>query len=501
MFSDNKLARQKLINKPMRKYTRVVWSLYFGTLVVEIIGAAARAVLFLGIFLLVNTFVDAILSVYRIHNPIYTLTGEGKVEYLVSVAKFVAVISIFPIILSVLTIVPALFGTRILPDVIWPWRIKTEAGKLSDRQEEIIDDIIKTFPEKHQQEIHRRRAKLGKRFEIRMIPNSQEEEITRFGDKIYITTALLESKYLGALLARELSHVLSFDSQVERALARFRLYPTAPVLQGAKAAGPHVTKQFFYASDGGRTQATTALGCLVVLLMILAGGELGVAAFCGKWNNFRREREFDADRLAQACGQGEALTEYVQKYKVYDIATPEFLLAMPYSEHRLERLRLRGQGDGGEDVWPSYQSLIGVILFFVVLAALTLGVLLIIPSTRDQLYTYTPQGQATAQAIRATEAANDADIDAGTAFLVGKWSVVEQPETIMIFLDNGRVGLKSGEGREIYDNFLYYMKKKQFYWPLGSRDSEYTVEVSSDNNTVTLVNKSDPAKRMTLKRL
>ena len=196
MFSDNKLARQKLINKPMRKYTRVVWSLYFGTLLVEIICAVARAVLFLGIFVLVNTFVDAILSGYRIHNPIYTLTGEGRVEYLVSVAKFVAVISIFPIILSVLTIVPALFGTRILPDVIWPWRIKTEAGKLSDRQEEIIDDIIKTFPEKHQQEIHRRRAKLGKRFEIRMIPNSQEEEITRFGDKIYITTALLETEVL-----------------------------------------------------------------------------------------------------------------------------------------------------------------------------------------------------------------------------------------------------------------------------------------------------------------
>ena len=500
MFSDNKLARQKLINKPIYKYTRYVWVYYFGTFIFEIIPGIARGIFLYGLLHLVFLALDIVISGTGHYNPIFWLTGDTKQGYNNFIIGLAALMAAYPNITSLLTIVPALFGKRILPKWIY-WRQRVAGGERpSEREEEIISDVIKTFPEKVQQEIERRRARLGKRFEILVIDNADDEGISSVGDTIYITTGLLESRYLGALLARELSHVLSFDSQVELALARFKLYSSAPILRGAKAAVPHTTRQNLQASDGGRTPATTALGCFIVVLLVFGGGGLGVATFCCGWNWFRREREFDADQFAQTSGQGEVLTEYVQKYKVYDVPTRQCFLPVPRSEHRLERLRARAQGEAGEAIWPSYQKWVGVVLFFVVLAALTLAVLLIIPSTRDELYTYTPQGQATAQAIKATEEAVNADIDAGTAFFVGKWSVVEQPEITLIFLDNGRMGLRRGAGSEIYDNFLYYMEKKEFYWSMGG-EIEYTVEVSADNNTVTLVDKSNPARNMTLKRL
>jgi Zn-dependent protease with chaperone function len=140
------------------------------------------------------------------------------------------------------------------------------------------------------------------------------------------------------LLAHELGHLFSFDSQIVLALRRFVLYPVNYISRGAKEIAPGALMRLAGKQD--------AVGCCIggggilsaTFLLAISGGGLGVFLMRPWWYAFWRDREFFADQVAKQCGQGDILIEYLEKYQIFDMAVPFFMSDKPYNEERIARL-------------------------------------------------------------------------------------------------------------------------------------------------------------------
>jgi Zn-dependent protease with chaperone function len=81
---------------------------------------------------------------------------------------------------------------------------------------------------------------------------------------------------------------------------------------------------------------------LGALLLLLAGG-VGPVVLRPAWAAYRRRREYAADAVAAAAGQGRALVEALADWQVLDLATPWWQgRTHPYVEQRIDRLQVPG---------------------------------------------------------------------------------------------------------------------------------------------------------------
>lgn len=147
-----------------------------------------------------------------------------------------------------------------------------------------------------------------------LVIDNNEPNAQVVGTTIYVNRGLLESEYLGAVLAHELGHVNQGDGSLILALRRFVPPPLSFI-------------------------SFEALGCLPLLLMAFGGG-LDVWLTTPAWNRYWQKREFLADRFAFECGQATGLIEFLRLYQFFDVAVPFGFLRRthPHNAERIDRL-------------------------------------------------------------------------------------------------------------------------------------------------------------------
>jgi hypothetical protein len=258
--------------------------------------------------------------------------------FVIFVEIFAVIVALYPIIFSALTFYPKAFlGISVIPGGGYFTRWALGAEYPSRRQLELftnaLNEIYMSAPQEYKALLHN----LGnKKFFV--LSNVGEVNAFVVGDTLYVTSGLLTSPYLNGLLAHEIAHLQSLDGVAVLALRRLVLYPVyfIPRLLGRLGGG--VVSAFFSQRD--------SVGCCIggvgffgfVLFLSLAGGGFGNIALNLLWYPFWRQREFDADRFAKMCGQHQSLIEYLEDYRLLDIAVPYFLSVKPYNEQRLDRL-------------------------------------------------------------------------------------------------------------------------------------------------------------------
>jgi len=163
------------------------------------------------------------------------------------------------------------------------------------------------------------------------------------GTGLYVTRPLLDAdtRYLAPVLAHELGHLDSGDARLVLALRRFEIPEGKRVAAGAD--------RLVEGAVRAGTLTRHPLGCLLGfwfgLIFKLFGfgrGGLGLRVTGPGWAGYWREREFAADRYAQALGQGRGLIEYLRRNRFLDAAIPYFPLVseQPYITERIDQLRL-----------------------------------------------------------------------------------------------------------------------------------------------------------------
>jgi Zn-dependent protease with chaperone function len=141
--------------------------------------------------------------------------------------------------------------------------------------------------------------------------DSPEVNAAAYGDSLMVTRGLLESVYATAVIAHELGHLNSSDARLTAALWRMTTPPRGEV--------------------GKRWKA----------IAFLATGAAGMSMMRGAWSAYWRHREHEADRYAEALGQGAALGEFLEDHVLDDLPVPFMWLSdhsHPATEHRLDRM-------------------------------------------------------------------------------------------------------------------------------------------------------------------
>lgn len=157
-----------------------------------------------------------------------------------------------------------------------------------------------------------------------LVLNKPDENAFVLGTTIYIHWGLIDSEYLGPVLAHELGHLNHGDGRLMLALRRFVPPPLSYI-------------------------PMERIGCLALPLMAFGGGA-GLMLMTPLWNRHWQRREFLADRFAYECGQAVGLIEFLELYEFFDVAVPFGFLrrSHPHSAARTDKLNqyLREEGVG-----------------------------------------------------------------------------------------------------------------------------------------------------------
>jgi Zn-dependent protease with chaperone function len=162
---------------------------------------------------------------------------------------------------------------------------------------------------------------------IRIVRESLPTGMVR-RDTIFLTSALLRSRYLAAVLAHELSHLESKDSWLGVALDR--LGRDRGILGYRLENLPGLWKVGGVVGAPGR------------LLLRLAGGGAGHTLLYGRWSRYRNAKEFRADAYAASLGQGPQLAAHLRSFLPlsarWEIRLLGALTCHPPTPERIERL-------------------------------------------------------------------------------------------------------------------------------------------------------------------
>jgi Zn-dependent protease with chaperone function len=309
--------------------------LYTGTMALELVSVAARWGLSIVIGYILYLLVAAPIALLLALPLGFTSLGELIIEKSEFVVYTLApIISLAPYVFSLLT-----YSSVIEAGDNERTRKALGARKLSQAELGIFKVATDAFPRSAHQDLTTIFAQIKVTPKFFVIDNLSEVNAFTIGNAIYVTTGLIRSPYLPALLAHELGHFVNFDGFVILALRRLVFYPINLLFKGVGAVAPGAIMRVPRSSDAVQ-------GCMVagglsffLFLVALGGGGLGNAILGSKWHEYWQAREFAADLFAAECGQRDSLIAYLRKYQVFDIATPYFRSDKPYNEERIERLR------------------------------------------------------------------------------------------------------------------------------------------------------------------
>jgi hypothetical protein len=168
------------------------------------------------------------------------------------------------------------------------------------------------------------------------------------GDALAVSSGLIESEYLPAVLAHELGHLNSSDGKLTAALNRL-VINSPPWARDREPREHHVE----IGADDRVALTVTFVGALIWAarrLWRFAKGSFALRLLGPFWGSYWREREYMADSFAAGLGEAAALADFLEIHAlVHDQPVPFIWLTEhthPPSELRIGRLRAASTGGG-----------------------------------------------------------------------------------------------------------------------------------------------------------
>lgn len=197
-------------------------------------------------------------------------------------------------------------ATLVLPLGGWWWQQQVGGRKPSEREREVFELAFEELSLVDPQLRPPRRW---------FVLDSPVPNPCAYADTLMLTRGLLDSPFLAAVLAHELSHLNTSDARVTAALYRITTPPREPLEFPLKA------------------------------IAYLISGRLAMAPMHRPWAMYWRRREKVADSYAAKLGQGPALEAYLDTYALDgDLPTPFKAFgdtSHPWTEHRIDDLEAR----------------------------------------------------------------------------------------------------------------------------------------------------------------
>lgn len=317
--------------------------LYLATLVLELPGVAARAIIAVLITPIVLTPVWVLFGfIVLVLGLIALITGEvaGRdigTNLLVSIGGglwgfasaislvlgfgFVSLMSWGPLLWSFANLLGLRGGNRFTP-----WALG--ARRPSDRERDAIVQALTTIRTRAQRHIQ------GPSHWY--VIDAIEERAFVIGTTLYVTRQLLRSKHLTALLAHELGFVNAISGRMVLALRRLVVPPIYLLSYALRQLAPGNLPITSTSTSGGYAAAVTAW--VVSALLAAAGGGLGEFVLYPLWVGFWRTQVYEADRFAAELGFAQGLIDYLEQHEFFDVAVPYFFTPEPYVELRIDEL-------------------------------------------------------------------------------------------------------------------------------------------------------------------
>jgi Zn-dependent protease with chaperone function len=173
------------------------------------------------------------------------------------------------------------------------------------------------------------------------VPNSYT-----VGTTLYITRGLINSEYLGALIAHEVGNLAHGDGRQLKALRNF-VYPffqhiSVSTLRTAPGTNfqPPATEgaREVVVVDGELQQFISLSTQILLFLLSFSLGGFGVMILSPFWAKWFRERDYLADRVVKDLGYEYQLIDYLETYGQMETAVPYSQRWTQWSELRIDRL-------------------------------------------------------------------------------------------------------------------------------------------------------------------
>jgi len=177
------------------------------------------------------------------------------------------------------------------------------------------------------------------------------------GTTLYVTDALIQSPFLAPVLAHEFGHINSSDARMQLALTSLTL-SWLQLLAGGLGSG--AVSGMFSSAVRGNVGGALFMGGMasVAGLSFLSRGGIGLGLLRPLWSQYWQGRDYVADQFAADCGEADGLAEYLEKYDAFDDGSLFAAPSKPFTELRIDRLRSRAQqGTTGAVLSQTMQTL------------------------------------------------------------------------------------------------------------------------------------------------
>jgi Zn-dependent protease with chaperone function len=253
-----------------------------------------------------------------------------------------ALVALIPTAWSVLALANPFGGA-------WWWRTRAGGREPSTREQLAYDDAVELL-----QSNAARPLPLPKHW---FVIDSLQPDAAVCGDALMISSGLLASDHLPAVLAHELGHLASPDARLTAAINRLIVFST-PFRASAEAGRQRPQVELLprlqytprpatdvFDLEPGLTQALFGFLRFLFITSLFAKGGLGLWLTGPVWGRYWRAREYHADQYASGLGQADELADFLEIHAlIHDNPIPFLWLTEhthPPTELRIDRLRAR----------------------------------------------------------------------------------------------------------------------------------------------------------------
>lgn len=182
-----------------------------------------------------------------------------------------------------------------------------------------------------------------KGFDSIHILSNQGASAFSMGTALYVTSGLIKSKYLGALLAHEIGHLQEGDGSTMLALSMLtttvkEFEQTPPLSTGARALDQGQPIDYLDIALRGTLRGGWQLGLASIALAEFQKVGKGVAQYANDWTEHFRKQDYKADYFSAQAGYRDELIDYLEELSLLEGAVEQDLGFQAPAELRLDRL-------------------------------------------------------------------------------------------------------------------------------------------------------------------